>query len=116
MCLTFTISYELSPLHPFSFVSTVLPLSAPHSLLLSAGGDDSVHVWDFPSPTTASGALLYRIPILEVVRPYIKITAPKRYGRVNEKGEKPERLPGSQGLCVLKMIKVGGRVVFFSLG
>ena len=73
-------------------------------------------MWDFPSPTSASGALLHRIPILDVARPFFKISAPKRYGRVNEKGEKPERLPGSQGLCVLKLIEVGGLGVFFSLG
>ena len=44
------------------------------------------------------------------------MAAPKRYGRVNDKGEKPERLPGSQGLCVLKLVEVGGRGIFFSLG
>lgn len=73
-------------------------------------------MWDFPSPTTSSGALLFRIPILEIVRPFFKIEAPKRYGRVNEKGEKPERQPGSQGLCALKMLEIGGRGVFYSLG
>lgn len=35
---------------------------------------------------------------------------------MNDKGEKPERLPGSQGLCVLKLVEVGGRGIFFSLG
>ncbi|CED82896.1 WD repeat protein WDR4 [Phaffia rhodozyma] len=93
------------------FISSLLKLSTL-PLLLSAGGDSSIHVWSFPA-----GELQTTIPILETVRPFITVFPPKRYGRKRDGVEsRQERLPDNEGLVVTKMVEVGSRVVFLSLG
>lgn len=97
-----------------SFIGSLLLLS-DQSTMLSAGGDASIHVWSFPD-----GDLRCRVPVLDVVRPYIKVTAPPRLSRRGKNDSQTEqcieKLPSSEGLAILSLKEVAGCAVFSSLG
>ncbi len=72
------------------FVSAIhIPAFAP-STLVSGGGDPELKVWDW-----SSGKLLYDVPVLETVEPFIKVKSPKGKGGDEEAGE-GSPVPASQ--------------------
>lgn len=68
------------------YVSAIHIPPSSASTLVSGGGDAVLKVWDW-----MSGALLYDIPILDAVRPFIVVTAkPKRGDDEQDEDSKPQ--------------------------